>query len=45
MSIELNDNNKNPIYYYDIQIATSLTEFLRKIEENDQYYLDLLDDE
>lgn len=30
MSIELNDNNKNPIYYYDIQIATSLTEFLRK---------------
>ncbi|MGB9943376.1 hypothetical protein ACO0DA_10090, partial [Bacillus subtilis] len=23
----------------------SLTEFLRKIEENDQYYLDLLDDE
>lgn len=45
MSIELNNNNKNPIYYYDIQIATSLTEFLRKIEENDQYYLDLLDDE
>ncbi|MCY8198934.1 type II toxin-antitoxin system antitoxin YxxD [Bacillus subtilis] len=45
MSIELNDNNENPIYYYDIQIATSLTEFLRKIEKNDQYYLDLLDDE
>lgn len=44
-SIDLNDNNENPIYYYDIQIATSLTEFLRKIEENDQYYLDLLDDE
>lgn len=45
MSIDLNDNNENPIYYYDIQIATSLTEFLRKIEENDQYYLDLLNDE
>lgn len=44
MSIELNDNNENPIYYYDIQIATSLTKFLRKIEENDKYYLDLLVD-
>lgn len=42
MSIDLNDNNENPIYYYDIQIATSLTEFLRKIEENDQYYLDFI---
>jgi hypothetical protein len=44
MSIELNDNNENPIYYYDIQIATSLAEFLRKIEENDKYYFDLLVD-
>ncbi|MGG0658095.1 SMI1/KNR4 family protein [Rummeliibacillus pycnus] len=44
MSIELNNNNENPIYYYDIQIATSLSEFLRKIEENDKYYLDLLVD-
>lgn len=46
MSIELNDNNNNdnPIYYYDIQIATSLTEFLMRIEENDKYYIDLLVD-
>ncbi|WP_350300022.1 SMI1/KNR4 family protein [Peribacillus frigoritolerans] len=44
MSIELNENNRNPIYYYDIQIATSLEEFLRKIEENDKYYLELLAD-
>lgn len=44
MSIELNDNNENPIYYYDIQIATSLTEFLMRIEENDKYYIDLLVD-
>ncbi|MFD2923032.1 SMI1/KNR4 family protein [Halobacillus naozhouensis] len=44
MSIELNNNNENPIYYYDIQIATSLTDFLRKIDENDNYYLDLLVD-
>ena len=44
MSIELSDNPENPIYYYDTQIATSLTEFLIKIEENDKYYIDLLVD-
>lgn len=44
MSIELNENNGSPVYYYDIQIATSLEEFLRKIEENDKYYLELLAD-
>lgn len=44
MSIELNENNESPIYYYDIKIATSLEEFLRKIEENDKYYLEFLVD-
>ena len=44
MSIELNDSSESPIYYYDIQIATSLTEFLREMERNDKYYLDLLVD-
>ncbi|KLK99480.1 hypothetical protein XJ18_10975 [Bacillus pumilus] len=44
MSIELNEKNSSPVYYYDIQIATSLGEFLRKIEENDKYYLELLVD-
>ncbi|WP_106496436.1 SMI1/KNR4 family protein [Lentibacillus sp. Marseille-P4043] len=44
MSIELNEKNSSPVYYYDIQIATSLREFLRKIEENDKYYLELLVD-
>ena len=44
MSIELNENNRSAVYYYDIQIATSLEEFLRKIEENDKYYLELLAD-
>lgn len=44
MSIELNEKNSSPVYYYNIQIATSLKEFLRKIEENDKYYLELLVD-
>lgn len=42
MSIELNGKNKCPVYYYDVQIANSLEEFLRLIEENDQYYLEIL---
>lgn len=41
MSIELNESNINPIFYYDIQIASSLEEFLVKIEEDDKYYLEI----
>lgn len=44
MSIELNEKDKSPIYYYDIKIANSLEEFLTKIQEDDKYYLDLLVD-
>lgn len=44
MSIGLNEKNSYPVYYYNIEIAASLEEFLRKIEENDQYYLKLLAD-
>ena len=44
MSIELNEKNSSPVYYYDIQIAPSLEEFLSKIEENDKYYLELIVD-
>lgn len=44
MSIELNEENSSPVYYYDIQIASSLEDFLRKIEEDDKYYLELLVD-
>jgi antitoxin YxxD len=44
ISIELNENYRSAVYYYDIQIATSLVEFLKKIEEDDKYYLKLLAD-
>lgn len=40
ISIEVNDTDENPIYYYDMQIATSFTEFLQKIEKDDKYYID-----
>ncbi|OEH56381.1 hypothetical protein AQ616_02360 [Oceanobacillus sp. E9] len=44
ISIELNDDRRSPVYYYDIQIANSLEEFLTRIEKNDKYYLELLSD-
>ena len=43
ISIELTDNNINNIFYYDIKIANSLDEFLIKIQEDDNYYLEMLD--
>lgn len=42
MSIEINEENSSPVYYYNIQISTSLEEFIRKIEVNDKYYLELV---
>lgn len=41
ISIELDENSRSAVYYYDIQIATSLEEFLKRIGEDDKYYLDL----
>lgn len=42
ISIGFTEINKNAIFYYDIQIASSLTEFLQKLQDNDMYYLDLI---
>lgn len=42
ISIGLSDSNISKIYYYDVEIASSLGEFLTKIQENDNYYLDYL---
>lgn len=43
ISIELTDDNSSNIFYYDVKIADSLEEFLIKIQEDDNYYLDMLD--
>lgn len=40
ISIELTDDNKSNIFYYDVKIADSLKEFLIKIQEDDNYYLE-----
>lgn len=43
ISIELTDDNSGNIFYYDIKIADSLEEFVTKIQEDDNYYLEMLD--
>ncbi|MBU3174544.1 SMI1/KNR4 family protein [Clostridium estertheticum] len=43
ISIELTDDNSSNIFYYDVKIADSLEEFLIKIQEDDNYYLEMLD--
>ncbi|MFQ6583357.1 SMI1/KNR4 family protein [Priestia megaterium] len=39
--IEIGEEPHNPIYYDDIKIADSLEEFLKKMVEDDRYYIDL----
>lgn len=43
ISIELTEDNLSNIFYYDVKIADSLEEFLMKIQEDDNYYLEMLD--
>lgn len=39
ISIKLTNDTSSKIYYYDVKIADSLEEFLIKIQEEDNYYL------
>ena len=43
LSIELTESSTSSIFYYDVKIADSLVEFLLKIQEDDNFYLELLD--
>ncbi len=42
ISIEMSDATENKIYYYDVKIADSLHEFLKKILDDDEYYVDMV---
>lgn len=39
--IEISEEQNNAIYYDDTKIADSLEEFLKKVMEDDNYYIDL----
>lgn len=43
-SIELNNENKQRIFMYDIPIANSLYEFCERMSEDDEFYFKYLDE-
>lgn len=43
LSIELGSKEKSKIYYYNTVIADSLEEFIIKIQENDSYFVNMLE--
>jgi hypothetical protein len=43
LSIELGGSEKNKIFYYNMPIADSLEEFITKVQENDNYFVDMLE--
>ena len=43
ISIKISNNERNEIYYDEFKIADSLEEFLKKISEDDEYYLKLIE--
>ncbi|WP_377887533.1 SMI1/KNR4 family protein [Alkalihalobacillus sp. R86527] len=42
LSISLSNRGTSPIYYIDTKIADSLEEFLRKIDEEEDYFYNLI---
>jgi hypothetical protein len=43
ISIELSDKEKSKIYYYNTKIADSLEEFIEKIQDDDSYFVTMLE--
>lgn len=43
LALDLNNNDKSPVYYFDFKIADSLTDFLINMVKDTEYYLDLID--
>ncbi|MFA0814269.1 MAG: SMI1/KNR4 family protein [Anaerofustis sp.] len=44
ISIGIGQLNDGVIYYYDVPIAKSLKDFLIKLEENDTYFVDMMNE-
>lgn len=43
LALDLNDNDKSPVYYFDVKIADSLTDFFLNMAKDTEFYLDLID--
>ncbi|MBU8730734.1 SMI1/KNR4 family protein [Cytobacillus oceanisediminis] len=43
LTLDLNTSNYTPVYFFGIKIADSLEEFIRKIDEDDEYFMAMVD--
>jgi len=43
LTLDLNTTQKTPVYFFETQIADSLEEFIRKVDEDAEYFLDMAD--
>lgn len=43
LTLDLNTPQKTPVYFFETQIADSLEEFIRKVDEDAEYFMDMAD--
>ncbi|MCY9226992.1 SMI1/KNR4 family protein [Bacillus haynesii] len=43
VTLDLNDSDKSPVFFFDKKIADSLEEFIKKVDQNDLYFEDMAD--
>ncbi|OXT15107.1 SMI1/KNR4 family protein [Bacillus sp. OG2] len=43
LTLDLNTPKQTPVYFFETQIAGSLEEFIRKIDEDAEYYMGMAD--
>lgn len=43
LTLDLNNSEQTPVYYFETQIAESLKEFIGKVDEDADYFVDFAD--
>lgn len=43
LTLDLNTPQQTPVYFFETQIADSLEEFIRKVDEDAEYFMDMAD--
>lgn len=43
LTLDLNTPKQTPVYFFETKIADSLKEFIRKIDEDADYFMDMVD--
>ncbi|MGH0424559.1 SMI1/KNR4 family protein [Bacillus pretiosus] len=43
LTLDLNTPQQTPVYFFETQIADSLEEFIRKINQDTEYFVDMVD--